>query len=248
MRRMLILLGVACTLRGAALPTTGAANSNTAGSASSVVAAARAHVAGNLLYVVAGFHDGCSTHTITISNTAVDTWTAIGAGLTDNTGVLCSRAYYAKNIIGNASDVVTATFDTSVLKPFITVTQISGADTTSPLDTSTLKTSNGTSVTSNAFTTTNANDLIIQGFVCYYTASPTTGLIGGVLSTIYGAASDMAGGGNTAVGYLSVSSIQTNITAAASIGAGGQYVNLHVAAFKSAAGPTTVRKRVTVMQ
>jgi hypothetical protein len=97
-----------------------------------------------------------------VADTAGNTYTKIayyaGAGSTNIT------FWYAYNITGNASNIVTATFASNTGYYNIAVAQYSGIRTASdPLDVYDTAQATGTSVTSGAFTTTNANDLII----CY---------------------------------------------------------------------------------
>ncbi len=46
---------------------------------------------------------------------------------------MCLYHYYAKNVSGNASDVITVTFSTTANFPWVVANQFSGASVTSPL-------------------------------------------------------------------------------------------------------------------
>ena len=102
------------------------------GAATTIAAPATNHTAKNLLFVFAR-HGTDSTSTISISDTVGNTFTPVDA-LIGNAAAGAAQAFYAKNILGNASNVVTATFGASVSFRGITVLQYSGLDTVSPLD------------------------------------------------------------------------------------------------------------------
>jgi hypothetical protein len=78
-------------------------------------------------------------------------------------GTATQSIYYAKNIVAASSgaNTVTVTFNGSARYPDIRILEYSGLDTTNPLDGKAAASGSGTSASSGALTTTNANDLII---------------------------------------------------------------------------------------
>ncbi len=73
-----------------------------------------------------------------------------------------NEIWYAKDIKGNNSNVITVTFSSSVRYLSLTAAEYSGIDTVSPLDTTAISTTQtGITVTSDPFTTIRANELII---------------------------------------------------------------------------------------
>lgn len=193
--------------------------------ASSASAPAINAVTGNLIVV------GTRGVNITaMSDTAGNTYTKIayyaGAGSTNIT------FWYAKNITGNASNIVTATFASSTGYYNITVVQYSGIDQTSPLDVYDTAQGTGTSVTSGAFTTTNANDLIL----CY---ASTNSIISG-----YSAGSGFTLRDNGALGAFQekiVSTIQTSTTASMSHSNSVSWAFATMAFKGLAVGPTNLK-------
>ena len=128
-----------------------ATGEDTSGNADASVSASALNVSGgNLLYV--GVRAG-STTTPTISDTAGNTFTQIGSTLSTQSDIGVAAQFYAKNVIGNISDVVTANFSPSTSYAGIVVLQLSGPNTTNPLDISaTGDVSSSASVSSASFT------------------------------------------------------------------------------------------------
>lgn len=134
--------------------------------AASVATSTFAAATGNLIVVFA--RQGLSaTATLTPIDTAGNVYTLIsyvslGAG--DRAGL-----WYAKNTVANASNAVTAIWQVSGVNtamPFTAVSaiQYSGLSTTAPLDISNTATASGVgTVTSPAFTTTAANEVVVAG-------------------------------------------------------------------------------------
>lgn len=231
----LLILALCCSQAWGALAVVGtpAVGQNTSGSSVGTIAAAAAsHTTGNLIAV--GIRWGVTAVTVTgVADTALNSYTA----LTKYSGTGGWQWWYAKNITGNAANVVTVTFSATTNFPAVIVYQVSGANATSPVD---VGTDVGSSVgsggspqtyTSPLFTTSNANDIILFGVtVGALGETMTAGTIGGVtaLLTPSGASNPIA-----AAEYLVVSSIQSSITATitASAGASGVY---SVIAFKAA--------------
>lgn len=109
---------------------------------SSQAAAAASHTAGNLVW--AWLYTQTNL-TATLADTAGNTYPQIGSAFAPTVGFF--SMFYAKNIIGNASNIVTATFSTPTIggSTYVAlgVRQFSGCDTTSPL-VGTLQTGSGT--------------------------------------------------------------------------------------------------------
>lgn len=176
------------------------------GSVSSIstsVPATFSSTAGNCIVVWAR-QGATSTTTGTVTDVAGNTYTLVGyvsLGSGDRAGV-----WIAKNITGNASNVATVTWSASAGFTAITALEISGSDTTTPLDafvTGTAGSSNH--ITSPSFTTGVASTVVImaasiQSLSNVYT--PDTGY------TLVTTDPDTLNG----VMYKIVTSIQTGIT------------------------------------
>lgn len=211
--------------------------------------AATSHTAGNHLYVVAGFREACGSITMTITNTAGDTFDLIpvngSTDYLDNTNLTCQGQWEAKNIIGNASDVVTLTVSQSVRFPAVSVAQASGLDTASPFDVKQtgIEVSDGV-VTSGSFTTTTANQ-IIYGGAKMYTGGPAP-----TPDTGYTLPADCFESftGSLAIEYKIVSAIQTTVTTSLDASGGGSILSIQVATFKEAsAGPSYVSNQSVIV-
>jgi hypothetical protein len=213
---------------------------------SSVATAGISHTAGNLLYVHGSFRQACASLTMAVTNTAGDTFTPIGS-LTDNTTNMCSGQWYAKNIAGNGSDVVTLTVTGgAVTNVAVTVMQFSGLDTASPLDaaaTATGAVSSNFTATTSAFSTAQANEVVACGLKTYNLGTNTAGSEG-LGYTIPAGATDAYHGTHSAQ-YQIFSGIQSSVTA--SFTSDTAVINTIVcAAFKdgSAPPPTAPRRRI----
>jgi hypothetical protein len=99
--------------------------------ATSLPATAASHTAGNLLVVGVVWTNNVAANvpTDTALNTYVSTGVKVNNGTTDHIEI-----FYAKNITGNASNVVTANFAASAAFRRIVVLQYSGCDTVAPFD------------------------------------------------------------------------------------------------------------------
>ena len=71
--------------------------------------------------------------------------------------------WYAKNITGNASNVVTVTWNKSTNSSGLVVLQYSGADTVNPFEGATTGATTGTSVTSNGFSPAASGNVDVAG-------------------------------------------------------------------------------------
>lgn len=126
---------------------------------------------GNLLVVaVRGFVAVASITGVT--DTAGNTFTQIPGSSVFSSGLAGATMFYAKNITGNAANVVVGHFNTSAAANGICVWQVLGALTTSPLDTSSFGTASAAStVTSGSYSTGQSTEI-----VCVMATSNTTGL------------------------------------------------------------------------
>lgn len=192
-----------------------------------IAAPATNHTTGNLLVVFVGF---CSdTGTVSsIADTAGNTYIYVGRIKNDtiNNVIEC---WYAKNITGNANNVVTVTVSTDVSERVITVDQYSGCDTSAPLDQSNSGTGNDAAPTTGNITTTQADEVLAAGVYLYISQTITAGA-NYTLRTLSDAAPSYAASEDRIV-----SSIGTyNATFALS---GGTYWATIIASFKAVAAP-----------
>lgn len=212
-----------------------------AGTTNNVSATAINATTGNLL--VAFARASANGATMAISDTAVNTWIPV-VGATDNGGLGDFAMWYAKNITGNAANVVKCTWGANETNKAIIVLEYSGLDTVAPLDAAPTITNTigGTSTTtSGAFTTAFANEVIIFAAAYDNGTALAAGLIGGTTGVIQQDTAAAATG--LAVEDLLVFSPQTSITAAMSSNGAGPYDWLaQVATFKSASQPSGVSK------
>lgn len=210
-----------------ALVNTTSGTDQTGTNLASISATASSHTTSNLVVVFVK-HGTNRTTTINVTDTALNSYIPIGPLFPGTvTGGGAAQMFYARNITGNASNVVKATFSSLVAFPTILVLQYSGLDTVAPLDAFDGRAQDTTSFVSNAFTTKFANEVV----VCCVTTNNggvtfTRGLIGGVNSTIEVHISD------SAAEDLIVSSVQTGITAAMSANTGTSGIIL-TATFRS---------------
>lgn len=128
--------------------------------ATSLAATAANHTAGNLIVVGVVWSNNTTLNTVT--DTALNTYVSTGQkasnGTTDHTEI-----FYAKNVTGNASNVVTGNFSASSSFRRIMVMQISGCDTTAPFTTGeggSAVTSATTTHTTSSFATATADEVI----------------------------------------------------------------------------------------
>ena len=187
---------------------------------------------GNLLVAWAR-HGTDITTTITVKDSNGVAWTAVAAGPvhTNSTDITYGEMFYLANGTNTAITSVTATYSVAVGFLGMIVYEISGANITSPEDTSVNTTNdllNQTSLTSNQFTTTNANDILLFGASTNATSGTYTAGSGYNLPTN----STLT---RTAFENQIVSSIQTNATASISWATARTGVISTLGAFKAAA-------------
>lgn len=140
------------------------ATSGTSDASSTTIAAtAAAHTTGNANYVDVGWSNNvtCSSVTDTAGNTYVSTGQKASNGTSDH-----SEVFYAENVTGNASNVVTAHFSGSATFRRCMVHHVSGSATSGSFTTGQGGTgvATGGSVTTSSWTTTSANAYLFAGF------------------------------------------------------------------------------------
>lgn len=161
---------------GGSAPVTGAppafvncaAGDTGGGAATSAATSATSLTAGNAVYCAAFFQNGCGSVTLSISDTAANAYTAIGTRQ-DEAGSLCSQAFYAKNVAGNASNVYTVAASNNASDLSISCLQMNGASTTAPLNTSSQTNAGGATVNTLAAASLDAaaNSLMVVGVSDY---------------------------------------------------------------------------------
>jgi len=151
--------------------------------------------AGNLL-VVTALSAGVSISGV--ADTAGNTYTRITGVITDATTPRHLDLWYAQNTLGNAGNVVTVTFSSAAQDRGVIAAQYSGLKITGALDVSATGLSEEVTVTSGAYTTTQADELIVaavnsevdhtwtpgSGFTLQAFGAPTLQYIDRIVSTI----------------------------------------------------------------
>jgi hypothetical protein len=133
-----------------------------------------AQVAGNLNVVLVGWNlsDSHRQGTVTsVTDTAGNTY-ALAVGPTTLASSGGHSIYYAKNIVGSASNTVTVSFNMFIDYPDVRIAEYSGLDPANALDATAAATGDGSPSNSGTLTTTAANDLIVAG---NYVQGGTTG-------------------------------------------------------------------------
>jgi hypothetical protein len=187
------------------------------------------HSSGDGIFCIATW-DGF-TGTATFTNTASDTWNALDTWNDSNSFQRFSTAY-VKSSAGNATDRVTVSLSVTPSTVALSCLSFTGHNPTTPLDQHVTGESDASAtVTSSAFTTTTANELIIAGFG-KYTGAPTWDS-----ATIGGSAATIPSGATSAfkfvsLAYRTVTATQTGITASATASANGTAMGIGVATFK----------------
>ncbi len=191
-----------------ALVNTAFGTNQTASTFPSIATGAFAATAGNLIVAVARVGNAADLPSL-LTDTAGNTYVRAISQLNSGTPATLS-IWYAKNILGNGSNVVTAKFPQN--EPFsgIITLQYSGADKVVPLDITT----GANAAVTGSFSTRAGNEVIVCGASANsVTQTLTAGLIGGSGSTLEradgAAAAEMMG-----VEDLLVTAVQSSITAA----------------------------------
>jgi len=186
--------------------------------------------AGSLLFCAMSWSSGQNLSTVTDSQT--NTWTAVTAASTVASQKV--QAWFTPNIVGGAETVI-LTFSASTTLVYVACNEYKDVATVTPLDAnSPIATGTGTSLTSAAITTTQANDLLIgYAFVFggpFITFNP--GYVPSMVIRAQTASSVSTIGDQSAVAAASGYTNSITVSASATVGTG-------IAAFKGAAGTTT---------
>lgn len=194
------------------------------GSIPSINCAAANHTTGNLIYVWVNTQNGGVSGTVT--DTAGNTYTQIGTPTQENPtgGTNWESQFYAKNITGNASNVVKFTASGIANYTAIAAYQVSGCDTVSPFVTSSTGTSSGGNPLTTGTLTLTGPSIILGGM-----ESDTQNLTAGTGYTLVVISDGL--GGYTATEYH----ITSTSEACTANGLGSQYV-IVAAAFQAATG------------
>jgi hypothetical protein len=139
-------------------------NTVTATPTTTAATAGITHTAGNLLVAFAFFANNTGASSVTLSDTAGNSYTGVGSpyiGLANSV----SQLFYAKNCLGNASNVVTSTLNAgNSAYMALSVRQFSGAETGTVLEASPASASGtGTAIDSGSVTVTAASAIIMAG-------------------------------------------------------------------------------------
>lgn len=187
-------------------------------SVNSQATAAQSVTTGNLL--VAAIRGGNNSLTVsTVTDTAGNTFTQCPSARSNTSNM--TDIWYAKNITGHASDVVTVNYSGGATFQGVIAMQFVGLSTTSPQDTSANGHATGTSVTSGSFTPAGA------GEVAVVVASPSSGAAW-TAGTGYGLQTN-SGTSNvqTEIGYIGTGSQTASINIV-----GSNNLDLSVCVFK----------------
>ena len=178
-----------------------------------VASSATATTTGNLLVVAIRWGNvNCAGETSTaLMDTAGDTFTIVGSCAQPPDGV-AEFMFVAKNITGNAANVVIATGALSSFNT-INVMEFSGLNHSTPLDQSAQGAVNSTTVTSGSFTTTSANELLAACAEFSSTGNTFTPQSGYTLSS-----GSKDSQGVSQCQYQIVSAIQTGVTSSMTTG------------------------------
>jgi len=128
--------------------------------------------AGDLIDVMVQVNS--TTVTITAADTCANTFMQI-ISQNSNDNTQREVRFYAKNIAGCGADSVTLTYSASVPFSRVLISEISGLDTTSPLDQSISSNGAGVSLSVPSVTTTAASEILIA---CGNTSVTSTGTAG----------------------------------------------------------------------
>jgi hypothetical protein len=203
----------------------------TGGAPSSLTAAATSLTTGNAIVVGARWFDPTSTvSVVSVTDTAGNTYAAGPAQLTSGSGEQLA-IWFAMNMTGHASNIVSMNLSGTVQYWGIVHNQYSGLATASAYDTTANATSGGGTMTSSAFTTAQADELLFalaQVANVGQTWSPTAG--GGYTIRVQDASNV------TVLQDKVVSAIQTGVTTSIDCSDSGSAKSMLVATFKAAAG------------
>lgn len=189
----------------------------TDGTGTTVASDAKSTTTGNMLVAWVKYESVAAPNVTSLADTAGNTWVEV-AELTHTNGEPAGALYYALNITGHASNVVTATFgSSSTAWKRIIVEEFSGLATSSATDGANT-TGEGTSETFIAANiTTTTTGLVVMGVGGYQSLSGWSGVAGTPDFTIGATV------GDTGFAYLISSSAQT-VTPGASAAQSNRWV------------------------
>ena len=240
MKKCLILLFMlfAASPSWAAITYVSQSSGSNGSTSSTTIASAGLNVTtGNFIVVFIGASDTSHCTVSSVTDTAGNTYhQATGAYKQDNAYDNIGDIWYAYNVTGNASNVVTATISTSTPYAGITQAQFSGVNTTSSVfDVATNGASDSSStVTSSSFTPAGAGELLFAGVNVSASYTSTAGSGFTLIS---------AGNGNTEYNLSSSSGSQT---ASFGVSNSGAHALISVAAFLAGSGGGGSTTTVTI--
>ncbi len=203
---------------------------NNAATGTSIATAALSTTNGNLIVVCIAAGAGGASETVTsVTDTATNTYVQFSGAKAGTDGGLCD-IWYAKNITGNAANVVTANFSATLTLRAIHQLQYSGLNLLTPEDTSAQNANaNAGSIVSSSFTTITANEVIVafgQQANDGGTWTPDTGYTSRTATVNPNRCSNATD--------KIVSAVQTGVTVTMSTDGGNAPIGISVATFKSA--------------
>jgi hypothetical protein len=140
-----------------------------------------AQAAGNLNVVVVGWSDVTSS-VVSVSDTAGNVY-QLAAPVTRSSST-SQAIYFAKNVAANASNTVTATFNTPASYVDLRILEYSGIDTVNPLDQTASAVGSSSSASSGNVTTSTAKELLVAaGTTTGAFVSAGTGFTARVITT-----------------------------------------------------------------
>jgi hypothetical protein len=171
-----------------------------------------------------------SQTTISFSDTAGDTFTALRSNLSTTP---YTEMFYTLNSIANSSEKFTCTFGNSASNMTTSHAIFSGVATSGASDANpTVATGTGTTATTNSFSTTSANEVIFT--VGAWDSAGTLGAPSGFTSAFFN-------GGYTGGTYEIVTATQSGLTPATTNTAGGTWA-AYAVSFTAAATATMVKR------
>lgn len=143
------------------------------GTGTATSCAAASHTTGNCIVAAVSVQSATAP---TVTDTAGNTYTDVGVLATQGTNRL--RLFVAKNITGNASNVVTANISPAANGLYIAAYEFSGVDTTTPVADSNTATGTGPSVSSPSLSIGTASSAAVVGVASLNSSQTATGTNG----------------------------------------------------------------------
>ncbi len=163
---------------------------------------------GNAL-IVGCVASAASAPTITVSDTAGNTFNPMGSQLAWNSNGSFTEMFVALNVTGNSSDAITCNYSASVSYPGLVAVQYSGVATSSAVDVTNAsgQCTNCNGVTSSSFTTAQAQEVI----VAIYNANNSVTFTAGTGFTI-----EVQAGGTGSSGFALADEVTSAVQSAVS--------------------------------